>query len=526
VLRRRIADRRGQAIILIAAAMPIFLAMGGFVIEGGHMFVAKRHLQNVADAAALAAARDLPLDGSACSGACIAQVKHDVTEYAGYNNFFLSPPKFFHPCDPADSTDTNCFDTPHNGSTDLIQVRVTLTLAPIFANALGMGPFKISAKATASAAAQTTVSGTPDYTGPDSTSTGVIPGSTTVVTDPPTTTVITTPDGTTTVVTPGGTTTIVTPPTTTYSTSTGTETSPGVGDGGLAFAMSTDCPAITYNGAGGDSIGSLETNGGVAIQSNGLQVDYLAWGKRKTSGCDPQKGTIDQSVGPFSPQPWPLTPPNPAPPAGCRDTGPGPINAGWMTTHAPGVYCSSVDLSFSANGTNFTGYTWFAPSITVSSKDQTFKPASGQTTIFDAYSGNLTLQGQNNTVSGNMFAPNGQAKISGGGLGAGKGFVEAQTLSITGNFANYTGTGGFGGIVVNTVTVTTPITIPGSTTVQTLPDSTTTVTIPGTTSTVITPGGTTTTTTPDSTTTITIPGLTITGSTTTITTGTTIGMNE
>ncbi|MFL5963914.1 MAG: TadE/TadG family type IV pilus assembly protein [Gaiellaceae bacterium] len=506
----------GQAIILIALAMPIFLAMGGFVIEGGHMFVAKRHLQNVADAASLAAARELPGNGAACSStpACPVNVLKQIKDYSSYNNYTLTPPLHFHACDPLDAADTNCYQTPFKGSNDLIQVRVRETLPPIFANALGLGPFKISAYAVASAAAQTTVSSDPGYTIPDSTSTTTFPSSTTV---------IITPDGTTTVITPGGTSTSTTPPTTTYSTSTGIETVPGNGSGGLMFAMSTACPAITYAGAGSQgtgSIGSLETNGGILITGATKTVDYLAWGKRGTSGCDQigANATVKQRLGPYSPRPWPIPPPSPAPPAGCKNTDVGNISsATWKTSHPPGIYCYDGALTLSANGLSLAGYTWYAPSITVNSKGMTLSPASGQTTLLDAYSGDLTLNGSNDNVSGDMFAPLGQANIAGGALAAGSGFFEAQTISITGNFSQYTGTGGFGGATTTTVTTTTPVTIPGTTTVTTLPDSTSTSTTTGGTSTSVTPGGTTVTT---------IPGVTQPGSTTTITTGTTVGLNE
>jgi hypothetical protein len=513
--------------------MPIFLAMGGFVIEGGHMFVAKRHLQNAADAAALAAARDLPGDGSPCTGSCLVQVKKDVTEYAGYNNFFLSPPKFFHACDPADSTDTNCFETPHNGSNDLIQVRVTETLAPIFANALGMGPFKISARATASAGAQTIVSSSPDYTGPGSTTTDVIPGSTTVVTNPSSTTVLTTPDGTTTVVTPGSTTTIVTPPTTTYSISTQTVLGPGSGNGGVAFAMSAQCKdsttpaAISYTGAGGKgtpfTVGSLETNGGIEVSGNLKTVSWLAWGKRGNPGCDliSGQGSVTTQLGPFAHLDWPIPPPTAAN-SGCTHV----ASQAAALAAGPGIYCVNGNLSFT--GGNLLGYSWFATgSISIGSTNQRFSAAASSPSqaIFVA-GGNITISGNGNTIDGSMFAPNGTFSISGGGATGGSGFIEAQTVALSGNLSTYTGTGGFGNGSLQTTTITTSTTIPGSTTVVTTPDSTTTSTIPGGTSTVTTPGGTTTVTTPDGTTTITTPGLTITGSTTTITTGTTIGMNE
>jgi hypothetical protein len=491
--------------------MPIFLAMGGFVIEGGHMFVAKRQIQNAADAAALAAARDLPGGGLACDGTCLTNVLSDVKVYAGYNHFNPSPD--FHAC--ADATDTNCFLTPYKGSNDLIQVRGRETVLPVFANALGMGPFKVSASATASADAQTDEVITPSAVSSDQTVPVVLP---------PTTTVVTTPGGTSTLVISGGEVTTVTPDITTSSVSTMTETLPTSGNGGVGFAMSSECPAITYLGAGGGSVGSLVTNGGINIGGSAKVVDSLAWGKRTTNGCDTitGNGAVTHQIGPFSHQDWPVQPPTK--PTPCLDPGTNNPGANWAATHTQGVYCVTGDLQFSANGANYIGYTWFASgSITVSGNSKTFSPftppgtAASTRPIFVALTGNLSLQGNGNNVTGSMFAEHGAASISGGGLGAGSGFVEAQTISITGNLASYTGTGGFGAPIVNVTTTTTMITIPGTTTVITTPDTTTVTTTPGGTSTSIIPG---------TTTTVILPGTTTPGSTTTITTGTTVGLNE
>lgn len=529
-LRARLADESGQALILIAVAMPVFLAMGGLVIEGGHLFVAKRHLQNAADAAALASARDLPGNGNPCDASCRAAVLNDVKLYAGYNHFTPSPD--FHACDPVDASDTNCYQTPYKGSNDMIQVRVRQSLPPIFSNAFGLGPFKVSASAAASAGAQVTTSTTPGLTIPDSTSTITTPASTTVVTTPNGTTTIVTPGTTTVVTNPDVTSTNITPASTTSTVSTITETIPNGGNGGVGFAMSSACPAITYLGAGGGSVGSLVTNGGISVSGAAKTVDSLAWGKRGTTGCDliGSNATITKKIGPFSPQGWPVQPPTQ--PSPCLDPGTNSPGVNWSKTHAQGKYCVSGDLQFSGNGGSFLGYTWFATgSINLSGNTNTFSPyapsgAPSNTPVFVALNGNLTLQGSGNKITGSVFAEHGNAAISGGGLGAGSGFVEAQTITITGNLASYTGSGGFGAPIVNVTTSTTMITIPASTTVVTTPGGTSTVTTPGSTTVQTVTGGTSTSTIPGSTTVTTIPGITSPGSTSTQTTATTVGLGE
>jgi hypothetical protein len=230
---------------------------------------------------------------------------------------------------------------------------------------------------------------------------------------------------------------------------------------------------------------------------------------------------VTKQIGPFSHQDWPVQPPSK--PSPCTDASTTKPDASWVSAHAPGVYCVTGDLQFSKSA-SYLGFTWFATgSISVSGNGNIFSAYAPPGTsanarpVFVALTGNLTLQGSGNKVTGSMFAEHGGASISGGGLGAGSGFVEAQTISITGNLASYTGTGGFGTPIVNVTTTTTQIIIPGTTTVLTTPDTTTVTTFPG---------GTTTTVIPGTTTVIVLPGTTTPGSTTTITTGTTVGLNE
>jgi len=49
----------GQTIVLVAVLLLAMVALTGLVIEGGHVFVVRRDLQNVADSAALAGAQQL-----------------------------------------------------------------------------------------------------------------------------------------------------------------------------------------------------------------------------------------------------------------------------------------------------------------------------------------------------------------------------------------------------------------------------------------------------------------------------------
>jgi hypothetical protein len=248
---------------------------------------------------------------------------------------------------------------------------------------------------------------------------------------------------------------------------------------------------------------------------------------------------------------WPLAPPTaPTPqaaafnpstdyPSKCTSLGSSGTVTFSITGHPPGIYCVSgadtiLVISTSADLTTGDGYTFFAldgAKIRYSSNGSklwfywpsacgprpTTRPASftcfGRTissydpqTVF--YATNTTydqtscannaicLNGQGNQLTGDGFATKpdvfppgptdtgGTVFIAGGALAAGSGFFQSWMLEIQGNTGSYTGTG-------------VPIPIAGQTHTTTDPDTYSTVTYPGT------------------------PPVTQ-----TVTTGTTIGMDE
>jgi len=63
-LRRRLGER-GQALIVFAGLLPVLLGMAGIAIDYGAYASERRHLQNSADAIALAAAQELPDEDAA-----------------------------------------------------------------------------------------------------------------------------------------------------------------------------------------------------------------------------------------------------------------------------------------------------------------------------------------------------------------------------------------------------------------------------------------------------------------------------
>lgn len=59
--KQRRDGQRGQALVWVVVMLPLFLTVIGLAIDGGMLFSARRELQNVADAAALAGAQQVDL---------------------------------------------------------------------------------------------------------------------------------------------------------------------------------------------------------------------------------------------------------------------------------------------------------------------------------------------------------------------------------------------------------------------------------------------------------------------------------
>jgi Putative Flp pilus-assembly TadE/G-like len=528
---------RGQVTMLYVIALPALLAVFALALDGGKIFVDRLHLQNAADAAALAAVQDVgPYLHGALGGE--PQVQNDVNCYALDNHAPLglcdrttypgigpgptgsgpaitacdtTPWDNLTPAQRRDSpTYTNCYQWPyytiHDQSSDpyctndspgiwkcydKLEVRLRNT-AGVSLNFGGLPGFPSNSHPWARSIATFN----PEL-GPNITTTQTTTGSSTSlsVIDPTTqTTVI---NGTTTVIT------TVTPGATHTTTNVTFGDCPsGANDCGVAFAKSTACPAITYTGNGGTTIGSLETNGGFSATGNApkhIKALFLGRYSGRQDACYVNKGvaTFDQGpIGGFSPQDWPIPPPTPPTPVPLSQ----PALSGnqcWSITSVgeatkPGVYCSPGSLNFS--GQILKGYTFFAQCISVSGNSgdtEYYKSIPGsegarQQTLFDATGTDadcggiavVTIQGQSNILVGDIFAPNGKISMQGGGVQGGSGFLESQTMAFAGTFPNYTGTGPKQGGSLTTVTTTDPDTTNYSTTV--IGGSTTVTTTPGT----------------------------------------------
>jgi hypothetical protein len=78
--RRSVTDERGGVLVMFVLFLPVLILFAAFVLDVGHAFQLRRHLQSAADAAALAAAQELPNTASATS------VANDYSASAGGRN--------------------------------------------------------------------------------------------------------------------------------------------------------------------------------------------------------------------------------------------------------------------------------------------------------------------------------------------------------------------------------------------------------------------------------------------------------
>jgi putative Flp pilus-assembly TadE/G-like protein len=392
---------RGQTLIFVLLAMPLFLALIALVIDGSMLLVKKRALQNAADAAALAVVQSAP--DPTCTSGCLTSFATDYSQKNGGPDL--------HPCndaDPTHPTDSNCYRYPYidkdgnvydghaPGFPKEAEVRMTVNSPTIFARAIGLGSvFKVSARSVAQTDPRLGVSPVPGTTVAGILSTQTTPGSVHVSTNMST-----------------------------------------VSNGsGIAFAMSGVCNSISYTGSGAGTwddaigngfpgtasvLGALATNGGVNFQgAQPKKITWLGFDQTRcmnapnhdpdsppsgTSSCQarawntpPGSGTdsnnncvqtlfnLNQTVAgqPWRPINWPLSPPTvPQPQTGaydpatyptkCSDVtsrksggGAGTVNVDVsdLATWPAGIYCVTGGTSFQISGADpaaSAGHTFFA----------------------------------------------------------------------------------------------------------------------------------------------------------------------
>lgn len=124
-IKRLLREEQGNIIVITAMSMAFILGVSALVVDVGYLYNQKRHLQNTADAAALAGAREL-IDGSS------SNVENKVNEYVIANGVGAEEIEFV-------------------GSNDFqVTVRLTGNRELFFAKVMGFQTADVSVSATAS----------------------------------------------------------------------------------------------------------------------------------------------------------------------------------------------------------------------------------------------------------------------------------------------------------------------------------------------------------------------------------------
>ena len=177
----RLGGRReeGQTIVIVALCLVVFIGAAGLVIDVANLYVTQRHLQTAADAAALAAAQDLPNSTtSACTysastaGSTTCTVNGANVALAGNGNNYgttfgnvqttaqvecVSVASAGTPCQTGTACPTHYLPagTTTNLGCNAIKVTEQTSVTPFFMGALGFGSQTITASATAGLAGGT-----------------------------------------------------------------------------------------------------------------------------------------------------------------------------------------------------------------------------------------------------------------------------------------------------------------------------------------------------------------------------------
>src|SRR5262249_47560517 len=130
----------GQALILVALAMPVFMSIAALVVDGTNLIVHRRQLQTPSDGAARAPSQELVpyLSTSPGSLTCDSswttqktlqprpKLVSVIQDYSSRNNGPATLNGGSCASDPARcsaATDKNCYTWPYKGSTGLVEVR-------------------------------------------------------------------------------------------------------------------------------------------------------------------------------------------------------------------------------------------------------------------------------------------------------------------------------------------------------------------------------------------------------------------
>ena len=446
----------GQALILVALAMPLFMSIAALVVDGTNLMVHRRQLQTAADGAALAAAQDLSayLPISPTVGACATwgtqttvQPRPAIVAAAeDYSSRNKGPGTLAGGSCALDrarcsaASDTNCYTWPYQGDSFRVEVRLKESVSGFFTNAVDAvvpgdplaNAFNVSSRSVGSATLNTTITST--------SSTSIRTGTT------------------------------IPPRTTTLVTTT-------TGPAAALFAKNIVCGAgrgISVTGNGDKITGLAFSNGRMTITGNSsTHVDDAVYGGPNDCPLNDPSKTGIHTTHPDNrdwPKTWDRT-------TICAAAAPANNVTGPLALNNPldGVYCSGtrIDVTSLRNGSKIT---MVAPVLNLSVNNVSIS-AFFDGLLFWQTQGDFTFSPNNSTVDGWIWVPGGPLSAPGSvggrltvaGNSGNRGFYQAFDVTIAGNGLNLTGNGPL--TVTQTIPVTTSttpgLTDPGTTQVFT-----------------------------------------------------------
>jgi Putative Flp pilus-assembly TadE/G-like len=155
--RTRCASARGAITIFVALALMALLAISVFVIDYGTMWVSRRQAQNAADAAAMAGARSLPINGGSNAQATAAALAFAAQsaiwgQYPAATDVEVSPLPFACPASAAGGGNACIRVDVIRGTVDREGTAHANTLPVFFGSLIGLTSQGVRATATAQAA--------------------------------------------------------------------------------------------------------------------------------------------------------------------------------------------------------------------------------------------------------------------------------------------------------------------------------------------------------------------------------------
>ncbi len=224
------------------------------------------------------------------------------------------------------------------------------------------------------------------------------------------------------------------------------------GSPSFVFAKDDSCSdqGITMNGNDLTISGGTHSNG--TFYSNANDSNYGTTTYGGPNGCGATLNGNNDTFGSSSTPtkdstnyPWPYDFSSLFP-AACQGSGAiTGTNFTWNNNDATipsGIYCATGTISINGNNLSCAACTFYAPNFNLNGNNESFSPYSGMhnLVIYQTGTGVMNINGNSYLNGGSIFVPDGEININ-GNSGTATGFLEANTITITGNDFTFTGNG-------------------------------------------------------------------------------------